>query len=98
MDKKVILEKACPNSAGTNPRPNKTSNQKQYDRDPNKCSLPNTVIQTVTTSYSVAQYSLIIILKELAKTKQANRQLKRNTQPAQTGPNQAPQKAFLPVA
>ena len=39
-----------------------------------------TVTQTVTVSYVVPQSSLVTILKELAKVKQINWQLKKNAQ------------------
>ena len=38
------------------------------------------ITQTVTASYTVPQSSLVTILKELAKAKETNQQLKRNMQ------------------
>ena len=42
-------------------------------------SLPMTVTQTVTASYGIPQSSLITICEDLAKVKQTNHQLRRNT-------------------
>ena len=65
--------KDCYSSSGTSPVPDKTPITPMY-------SSPTTVTQTVTALYAVPQSSLVIILKELAKVKQTNWQLRKSIQ------------------
>ena len=57
--------KCCPSSAGTSQVLDQTLTTSMY-------SPPTTVTQTMTVSCAALQSSLVIILKELVKTKQRN--------------------------
>ena len=54
------------------------------------CSLPITVMQTVTDSYAVPQSSLVTILKELTKVKHTNWQLRKSVHQAPPKQNSTP--------
>ena len=63
--------KHCPNSPGTHSALDQNIPGQTY-------RPPTTVTQTVTTSYTVPQSSLVTILKQFARAKQMNHQLRKH--------------------
>ena len=60
----------CPNSTGPSPAPSQTLTMSTY-------SPPTVISQMETACFTVTQSSLVTILKELMKIKQANNQVKK---------------------
>ena len=58
---------------------------------------PTIVTHTVTASYPGIQCSLVTMVKESAKTKQAYQQCKRNSQLVWTGQSHTPQQIVTPI-